>query len=127
MRWSYALAVRAFLRELRLREHVAYQISRRRVRARPELDEQAKSRTPPSSCRASRPFLDRGDNRFEAKVRLDHPRRDRGDTWIGRAAKAAGCSARWSGDHDRLNEPLLSRARRRAHARTPSDPNVITT
>ena len=45
-------------------------------------------------------------NRFEGKVRLDHPRRDRGDTGIGRAAKAAGCSARWPGHHNRLNEPF---------------------
>jgi hypothetical protein len=39
-------------------------------------------------------------------VRLDHPRRDRGDTGIGRAAKAACGSARQSGHHDRLNEPF---------------------
>jgi hypothetical protein len=62
-------------------------------------------------------------------VRLDHPRRDRGDTGDGRAAKAAGCSARCSDHQDRLNEPLLLRARRPAHAKNAqlNDPNVTPT
>ena len=45
-------------------------------------------------------------NSDRGRMRLDHPRRDRGGHGIGRAAKAAWGPARQSGHHDRLNEPF---------------------